>query len=63
MATKIVLMELMRRTALLLPVPITSLIAQKVGKKVHQNVSRKVSFVTEKETVWTELMNEKLVVS
>ena len=63
MATKIALMERMRRTVLPLHAPTTNLIAQKVGRKVHQNVSKKVNCATEKGTAWTELMNEKLVVS
>ena len=63
MVIKIALMEQMKKIVQPLPVPTTNLIVQKEGKKVLQSVSRRVSFVTEKETVWTELMNEKLVVS
>jgi hypothetical protein len=61
MDIKIAPMERMRRTVLPLLAPTTNLIVQKVGKKVHLNVSRKVNCATEKEIVWTELMNEKLV--
>ena len=63
MDIKIALMERMKKIVLRLLVPTTNLIVQKVGKKVLRNVSRRVSFAMEKETVWTELMNEKLVVS
>ena len=60
---KTVQMERMKRIALPLPVPTTNLIAPKVVKKAHRNVSKKANFVTEKETVWMELTNEKLAVS
>jgi hypothetical protein len=63
MDIKIALMERMKKIVLRLLVPTTNLIVRKVDKKVLRNVSRRVSFAMEKETVWTELMNEKLVVS
>ena len=63
MVIKIALMEPTRKIVPPLLAPTTNLIVQKVDKKVHLSVSRRVSFAMEKETVWMELMNEKLVVS
>ena len=63
MVIKIVPMEQMRKTAPQSLVPTTNLIVQKADQKALQNVSKKVSFAMENETVWMELMNEKLVVS
>ena len=63
MVIKIVPMEQMRRIAPQSLVPTTNLIVQKADQKALQNVSKKVNFAMENETVWMELMNEKLVVS
>ena len=63
MVIKIVPMEQMRKTAPQSLVPTTNLIVQKADQKALQNVSKKVNFAMENETVWMELMNEKLVVS
>ena len=63
MVTKIVPMEQMRRIAPQSLVPTTNLIVQKADQKALQNVSKKANFAMENETVWMELMNEKLVVS
>ena len=60
---KIVPMEQMRRIAPQSLVPTTNLIVQKADQKALQNVSKKANFAMENETVWMELMNEKLVVS
>ena len=63
MVIKIARMELMRKTAPQSLVPTTNLIVQKADQKALQNVSKKANFAMENETVWMELMNEKLVVS
>ena len=63
MVIKIARMELMRKTAPQSLVPTTNLIVQKGDQKALQNVSKKANFAMENETVWMELMNEKLVVS
>ena len=63
MVIKIVPMEQMRKTAPQSLVPTTNLIVQKADQKALQNVSKKANFAMENETVWMELMNEKLVVS
>ena len=63
MVIKIVPMEQMRRIAPQSLVPTTNLIVQKADQKALQNVSKKANFAMENETVWMELMNEKLVVS
>ena len=63
MVIKIVPMEQMRKTAPQSLVPTTNLIVQRADQKALQSVSKKVNFAMENETVWMELMNEKLVVS
>ena len=63
MVIKIVPMEQMRKIAPQSLVPTTNLIVQKADQKALQNVSKKANFAMENETVWMELMNEKLVVS
>ena len=63
MVIKIVPMEQMRKTAPQSLVPTINLIVQKADQKALQNVSKKANFAMENETVWMELMNEKLVVS
>ena len=63
MVIKIVPMEQMRKTAPQSLVPTTNLIVQKADQKALQNVSKKANFAMVNETVWMELMNEKLVVS
>ena len=63
MVIKIVPMEQMRKIAPQSLVPTTNSIVQKADQKALQNVSKKANFAMENETVWMELMNEKLVVS
>ena len=63
MVIKIAPMGQMRKIVLQSPAPTTNLIVQKADQKALQNVSKKANFAMENETVWMELMNEKLVVS
>ena len=62
MALKIVLAERMKRTVRPSPVRKINSTVQKVATEAHINVSTKANCATEKNTVWMELMNKKLVV-